>query len=70
MPRRSLCSQELSKLPPLSARSARWVLTLIIALFTTATATAAVINVASTADLGTKTAGDDATYSDYYLLTD
>ena len=37
MPRRSLCSQELSKLPP-TARSGRLVLTLLIALLTTATA--------------------------------
>ena len=43
---------------------------LLVMMLTATTATAAVINVASTADLGTKTAGSDATYSDYYLLAD
>lgn len=43
---------------------------LLVMMLTATTATAAVINVASTTDLGTKTAGSDATYSDYYLLAD
>ena len=51
----------------LFSRAAMMLLTMLL---TTATATAAVINVASTADLGTKTAGSDETYSDYYLLAD